>query len=48
MNHLSWVVHQREQTLLPGGDDSSTDINISTSASVVFRWPYDIDALSVL
>lgn len=41
---LDWVVYQREQT--PLGGDPSTDME--TSSNSVFRWPREINALSVL
>lgn len=45
---LDWVVHQRGQTPLLGGDNSSMGTDTITSTNFAFRWPRDIDALSVL
>jgi hypothetical protein len=42
---FDWVVYQREQSPLGGGDPST---GIETSANSVFRWPREINALSVL
>ncbi|KAF8550963.1 hypothetical protein OG21DRAFT_1478333 [Imleria badia] len=43
---LDWVVYHREQAPLIGGEKPSTDTQ--TSSNFTFRWPRDIDALSVL
>lgn len=42
---FDWVVYQREQSPLGGGDPST---GIETSTNSVFRWPREINALSVL